>query len=92
MHKAQVGADIIRPKEERKKKKEEWWAGHPLVQTNFAREKGSRANLLSLLHLFLLSPKSLLRNTFRGPRYRSALLLDEYKYDVFILTALHRPL
>ena len=28
-HKAQVGADIIRPKEERKKKKEEWWAGHP---------------------------------------------------------------
>ena len=29
MHKAQVGADIIRPKEERRKKKEEWWAGHP---------------------------------------------------------------
>jgi len=24
-HKAQVGADTIRPKEERKKKKEEWW-------------------------------------------------------------------
>ena len=24
--------------------------------------------------------------------FRSALLLDEYKYDVFILTALHRPL
>ena len=48
---------------------------HPLVQTNFAREKGSRANLLSLLHLFLLSPKSLLRNTFRGPRYRYALIM-----------------
>ena len=28
MHNAQVGADIIRPKEERKKKKEEWWATH----------------------------------------------------------------
>ena len=36
-------------------------------------KKGSRANLLSLLHLFLLSPRSLLRNTFRGPRYRFAL-------------------
>ena len=24
--------------------------------------------------------------------FRSALLLDEYKYDVFILTTLHRPL
>ena len=23
--------------------------------------------------------------------FRSALLLDEYKYDVFILTTLHRP-
>ena len=29
IHKAQVGADTIRPKEKRKKKKEEWWAGHP---------------------------------------------------------------
>ena len=60
-------------KEERKKKKEEWWARHSLVQTNFAREKGLRANLLSLLHLFLLSPKSLLCNTFRGPHFFATL-------------------
>ena len=50
-----------------------WMAGHPLVQTNFAREKGSRANLLSLLHLFLLPPKSLLCNTFRGPHLFASL-------------------
>ena len=35
-----------------------------------------------MLHLFLLSPKSLLHNTFRGPRYRFAL---------FVGTSIARP-
>ena len=69
---------------EKREKRREKSGGreHPLVQTNFAREKGSRANLLSLLHLFLLSPKSLLHNTFRGPRYR---------YALFVGTSIARP-
>ena len=62
---------------------EELRARHPLVQTNFAREKGSRANLLSLLHLFLLPPKSLLCNTFRGPHF--------FRYALFVGTSIARP-
>ena len=49
-------------------------AKHSLVETNFAREKGLRANLLSLLRLFLLVPKKFALQYFSGVPILSALL------------------
>ena len=43
-------------------------------QNKLHNRKNLRANPLVLFRLFLLSPKSLLRNTFRGPRHRFALI------------------
>ena len=58
---------------------------HPHPRRNkLHNRKNLRANPLMLLRLFLLSPKSLLCNTFRGPHFvRFALLvIDESKLDV----------
>ena len=44
-------------------------------QNKLHNRKNLRANPLVLFRLFLLSPKSLLCNTFRGPRKRFALFI-----------------
>ena len=60
-----------------KKKEERRMVGEALTRPNkLHNRKNLRANPLVLFRLFLLSPKSLLRNTFRGPRHRFALIIS----------------